>query len=156
MNYTFGKNIEYLWQISKNHLVHNACVKIHTLARSSCQPLLFAPPPPPAAITVFHCNHAAGCSHPLAATACCRTHIALLHAVACMPHPLLAAAHTLAACHPLQPCPRPLPPTAPPMHAARCRTHAVAAAYCCTHAPCTTALVTTATSTTTGATSIDG
>jgi hypothetical protein len=28
MNYRFGKNLEYLWQTSKNHLVHNACVKI--------------------------------------------------------------------------------------------------------------------------------
>jgi hypothetical protein len=28
MNYTFGKNIEYLLRTSKNHLVHNSCVKI--------------------------------------------------------------------------------------------------------------------------------
>ena len=28
VNYMFGKNIEYLLRTSKNHLVHNACVKI--------------------------------------------------------------------------------------------------------------------------------
>ncbi len=152
MNYTFGKNIEYLWGTSKNHLVHNACVK---LASSSCQPQLFAPPPLPAAITVFHCNRTAGCSHLLAAAARCCTHAAPLNAVTCTPHPLPAAACTLAACHPLQLCPRLPLPAAPPMHAARCRTHPAAAAYCCTHAPCTTAPVTTATSAAAGATSID-
>ncbi len=49
--------------------------KFHTLARSSCQPLLFALPPPPAVaaiITVFHCKCAAGCSHPLPHTRRCR------------------------------------------------------------------------------------
>jgi hypothetical protein len=33
MNYTFGKNIEYLWRTSKNHLVHNACVKIPHISK---------------------------------------------------------------------------------------------------------------------------
>jgi hypothetical protein len=109
--------------------------KFHTLARSSCQTLLFAPPPPRAAITVFHCNCAAGCSHPLAAAARCCTHAAPLHAVARTPHPLPTASHMLAACHPFQLCPHPLPPAAPPTHAACCRTHTTTAAYCYTHAP---------------------
>ncbi len=35
MNYTFGKNIEYLWQTSKNHLVHNSCVKIPHVSKKN-------------------------------------------------------------------------------------------------------------------------
>ncbi len=33
MNYMFGNNIEYLWQTSKNHLVHNACVYIQHVCK---------------------------------------------------------------------------------------------------------------------------
>ncbi len=62
----FRKTIEYLWWTSRITLCTMPVWKFHTLARSSCQPLLFAPPPLPAVaaiITVFHCNLAAGCSH---------------------------------------------------------------------------------------------
>jgi hypothetical protein len=114
-----------------------------------------------AAITVSHCNCAAGHPRPLPHTRrhrCTLSHarmLPLLHAVACTPHPLPAAARTLAACCPLQSCPWLPLPAAAHTHAACCRTHAATAAYCYTHAASTTAPVTTATSAAAGATCID-
>ncbi len=82
MNYTFGKNIEYLWRTSKNHLVHNACVKILHISKKELSTAALCAATLPAAITVFHCNRAAGCSHPLAAAAVTHTPLrcTLLHA----------------------------------------------------------------------------
>jgi hypothetical protein len=67
--------------------------KFHRLARSSCQPLLFARPPLPAAITVFHCNRAASCSRPLPHTHRCRCMLLHTHrsAARCCTHAPSAA-----------------------------------------------------------------
>ncbi len=120
----------------------------------------FAPPPPSLPIAIVppagHCHHCIPlqlCCRPLPLAA---AHTLLpLHAVPCTPHPLPTAARTLAACCPSQSFPRPPPPAAAHTHAARCRTHATAAAYCCMHAASTTAPASTATSTAAGAMSID-
>ncbi len=102
------------------------------------------------------------CHHFIPLQSCCRplppaaAHmLPPLHTVACTPHPLPTAARTLAACRPLQSFPQPPLPAAALMHAARCHTHAAAAAYCCTHAASTTAPASTAAFAAAGATSID-
>ncbi len=113
------------------------------------------------AITVSHCNCAAGCPRLLPHTRqrhCMlsharRRHCTLLHA--CRIHCLLPHARWLPAvlCNR---APWLLLPAAAHMHTACCRTHAAAAAYCyCKHATSTTAPVTTATSAAAGATCID-
>ncbi len=120
----------------------------------------FAPPPPPLPIAIVppagrchHCIPLQPCCRPLPPTAAHT--LPPLHAVAYMPHPLPTAARMLAACRPLQSFPRLPPPAATHTHAARCRTHATAAAYCCTHTASTTAPTSTAASAAAGATSID-
>jgi hypothetical protein len=140
MNYTFGKNIKYLWQASKNHLVHNACVKVpyvskkqlstaalcaatsagchHCLPLQSCCWLL---PPACCCCTLLHtcCSAACCCTHATSA-ACCCTHAGCLPSIACRLRlhqctllaaaPMLLLLHT-AACTPLAPLlPSPLPP----------------------------------------------
>ncbi len=132
-------------------------------------PPSFAPPPPPPIAIVLPVGHSHHC---LSLQLCCRlplptaAHTPLLlhavartppplHAVARTPSPLPADAHTLAACRPLRSCPQSPPPAAAHTHAACCRTHAIAAAYCCTHATSTTAPITTAISAAAGATYID-
>ncbi len=133
-------------------------------------PPSFAPPPPPPPIAIVppvghshHCLQLQLCCQlppPAAAHIPPPLHaiahmLLLLHAVARTPHPLPAAAYMLAACRPLQSCPQLPPPAAPHTHTACCRTHAAAAAYCCTHASSITAPVTTAISTAAGAVCID-
>ncbi len=126
----------------------------------SAVPPSFAPPPPPLPIAIV--PPAGRCHHCIPLQSCCRPHppaaahtLPPLHAVACTPHLLPTAAPTLAACCPSRSFPRPLLPTAAHTHAARCRTHTAAAAYCCMHAASTTAPASTAASATAGATSID-
>ncbi len=126
----------------------------------SAVPPSFALPLPLLPIAIV--SRAGRCHHCIPLQSCCwplppaAAHTLLpLHAVACTPHPLPTAAHTLAACHPLQSFPRPPLPAAAHTHAARCCTHAAAAAYCCTHAASTTVPASTAASTAAGATSID-
>ncbi len=123
-------------------------------------PPSFAPPPP--LLPIATVSPAGRCHHCIPLQSCCRllppaaAHtLPPLHAVACTTHPLPTATRTLAACRPLQSFPRPLPPAAAHTHAARCRTHATAAAYCCMHAASTTAPASTAASAAAGATSID-
>jgi len=136
----------------------NAVIVVHR--NFSAVPLSFALPPPllpiaivPPAGRCHHCIPLQLCCRPLPPTA---AHTLLpLHAVACTPHPLPTAARTLAACRPLQSFPQPPLPAAALMHAARCHTHAAAAAYCCTHAASTTAPASTAAFAAAGATSID-
>ncbi len=120
----------------------------------------FAPLPPPLPIAVV--PPAGRCHHCIPLQSCCRplppaaAHtLPPLHAIACTLHPLPTAARTLAACCPLQSFPRLPPPAAAHTHAARCRTHTIAAAYCYTHAASTTAPASTAASAAAGATSID-
>ncbi len=126
----------------------------------STVPPSFALPSPPLPIAIVppagcchHCIPLQLCCRPLPPTAAHT--LPPLHAVACMPHPLPTAACTLAACRPSQSFPRPPPPAAAHTHAACCRTHAPAAAYCCTHTASTTAPVSTAASAAAGAMSID-
>ncbi len=123
-------------------------------------PPSFVPPLPllliaivPLAGRCHHCFPLQSCCWPLPPAAAHT--LPPLHAVACTPHPLPTAARMLDACRPLQPFLLLPPPAATHMHAARSRTHAAAAAYCCTHAASTNAPAFTAASAATGATSID-
>jgi hypothetical protein len=105
MNYTFGKNIEYLWRTSKNHLAHNACVKIqhvckkklstpalctatstgchHCLPLQSCCWLL---PPACCRCTLSHTRRSAArcCTHATSA-ARCHMHAGCLPSIAIVP-----------------------------------------------------------------------
>ena len=111
-------------------------VKIVAYRNFSAVPQSFAPPPPPLPIAIV--PPASHCHHCIPLQSCCRplppaaAHtLPPLHAVACTPHPLPTAARMLAACCPSQSFPQPPPPAATHTHAACCRTHAAAAAYCC-------------------------
>jgi hypothetical protein len=124
MNYTFGKSIEYLWRTSRNHLVHNACVKIphvskkqlsttalcaatsagchHCLPLQLCCWLLLSAH---CRCTLLHtCPSAARCCTHATSTAHCRTHAGYLPSIAIVPPSAAACGSTNACCSLPHPC----------------------------------------------------